>query len=256
MREVTIEADAANRPISRTWRIWGILKQELLYLTWALMEIALLTPVALFVMRWTRFWPAGQIALWLLLLMLLPFNLVRFLSSLQIKKKHQWRIVLGALVATLFITWRILLFGSRSFLDVDWLGDLYGNVGASGSFLWTRILIIFLLLIFTWWRGLRLVNFHADIQQVGLRLRVGILLFVPLALLPDLRTSAWGVMPFILLFFLAGLTAISLIRAEQVEGDRTGYAASLNPRWVGTIFLTSLLVVLAAGLFAAIVSGD
>ena len=254
--EAALSAGVVKDSPTRTWQVWGILKQEILYLCWALMEIALLTPLALFIMRWTRLWPAGQIALWLLLIMMLPFNMVRFLSALQVKRKHQRRIVFGSLIVTLFVTWRVVLFNSRSLLDLGWLTDLYSNVGESGSVLWARILILFLLLLLVWWRGLRLVNFRADIQQGGYRLRAGVLLFIPVALLPDLRTSAWGVMPFVLLFVLAGLTAISLIRAEQVEGERSGYAASLSPRWVGTIFLTSLLVVLIAGLFAAIVSGD
>jgi hypothetical protein len=256
MGDVALTAGTAAPSFSPSGQIWGIAKQEILFLCWALMEIALLTPLALFVMPWTRFWPAGQIALWLLLLMLLPFNLVRFLSGLQVQKKHQWRIMLMFLLLTLFITWRVMLFNPSSFLDLGWLGDLYRNFGASGSLLWTRMLIFFLLIVFTWWRGLGLVNFRADIYKVGSRLRGGILLFVPLALLPDLRTSAWGSMPFVLLFVLSGLTSIAFIRAEQVERERSGFAASLNPRWVGTIFLTSLLVVLLAALFAAVVSGE
>ncbi len=256
MSEVTLAADTAIHPTSRPWQIWRILKNELLYLCWALMEIAWLTPLAMFVMRWTRFWSAGLLTLWLLLLMLLPFNLVRFLSALQVKKNHQWRISSGALLVTLFTTWRVLLFNSRSFLDLNWLGDFYSHVGISGSMLWTRILILFLLFIFIWWRGLRLVSFNADIQQVGLRLRASVLIFVPLSLLPNLRISAWGIMLYVLLFFLAGLMAVALIRAEQVESERSGYAASLNPRWVSTIFLTSLMIVLGAGLFAVLVSSD
>ncbi len=63
-------------------------------------------------------------------------------------------------------------------------------------------------------------------------------------------------MPFVLLYFLAGLTAVSLIRAEQVERERSGFAASLSPRWVGTIFATSLLVVATAAILAALLSGD
>ena len=63
-------------------------------------------------------------------------------------------------------------------------------------------------------------------------------------------------MPYILLFFLSSLTAISLVRAEQIESENSGYSASLSPGWVGTIFLTSILIALIAGLFAAAVSGE
>lgn len=256
MSDAAFPAGAVGNSVPRAYQVWGFLKQELLYICWALMEVALLTPFALFLMRWTRFWSAGQFTLWLLLLMLLPFNLVRLLSALQVQKRRQWQIALGALLITLLLTWRILLFNSRSILDASWLTDLYANFGESGSALWTRILILFLLLMLIWWRGLRLVSFNADINQVGLRLRIGILIFIPLSLLPYLRINVWGITPFVLLFFLAGLTALSLIRAEQLEEQRTGYSAMLSPRWIGTIFLTSLLVVLIAALFAAAVSGE
>jgi hypothetical protein len=107
-----------------------------------------------------------------------------------------------------------------------------------------------------WWRGLSLVQFQPNIDRVGLRLRAGILLFIPFALLPQARDSAWGIMPFVLLYFVVGLMAVSLIRAEQVERERSGFAASLSPGWLGAIFITSLLVILTAGLIAIIISGD
>jgi len=255
MSDAVLSATGEQQQTSRTWQVWSIAKQELLYLCWALMEIALLTPVALTFMGWTRFWSPGQVALWLLLLMLLPFNLVRFLSTLQMDRKYQWRVVLGALLLTLLVTWRILLFNPLALFDFSWLAELFGNIGDSTS-LWARTLILFLLLLFVWWRGLRLVQLHPDIHSVGLRLRAGILIFVPTALLPRSGGSVWGFMPYVLLYFLSGLTVVSLIRAEQVERERSGFAASLSPRWVGTIFATSLLVVLTAALFAALLSGE
>jgi len=255
MSDAVLSTTGEQPQTSRTWQVWTVAKQEILYLCWALMEIALLTPVALTFMGWARFWSPGQVTLWLLLLMLLPFNLVRFLSALQMDRKYQWRVVLGALLLTLLLTWRILLFNPLSLFDFSWIAELFGNIGESTS-LWARTLILFLLLLFVWWRGLRLVQLHPDIHGVGLRLRAGVLIFVPIALLPRSGGSIWGFMPFVLLYFLSGLTAVSLIRAEQVERERSGFSASLSPRWVGTIFATSLLVVLAAALFAALVSGD
>ncbi len=240
----------------RHWAVWTTLKQELLYISWAVMQVALLAPVALFIMEWARYWPSFQMTLWLLLLMLLPFNLGRLLSALQMSKKWQLRIEFIALIATFLLTWKLLLFPSISIFDLGWFGQIASNFAVSGSQLWTKILILFVILIFTWWRGLSLINFKADIQRVGLLLRVGTLLFIPFSLLPYQRLDVLGVMPFVLLFLLSGLTAISLIRAEQVEKDRSGFSASLSPRWVTTIFLTSFLIVLASALLALIVSGE
>ena len=255
MSDAALSAAGERAQASRTWQVWSIANQELLYLCWALMEIAILTPVALIFMGWARLWPTGQVALWLLLLMLLPFNLVRFLSTLQMERKYQWRVVLGVLLLILLLTWRSLLFNPFALFDLNWLVELFGNVGESGS-LWARTLLLFLLILVAWWRGLRLVQLHPDINRIGLRLRAGILFFVPIALFPRSGTSTWGFMPFVLLYFLAGLMAVSLIRAEQIERERSGFSASLSPRWVGTIFATSLLVVSTAALLATLASGD
>lgn len=255
MSEAVLSSPDEHASSRRAWQLWDIVKHELLYLCWAVMEIALLTPVALSIVRWARFWPEGRLGLWLLLLMLLPFNLARFLSALQIGRKTQQRIMAGALLLTLLISWRFLLFSSLGLLDLSWLRDLFTNLGAASS-LWTRTLTLFLLIIFTWWRGLRLVQFQPDLNNAGLRLRLGIVLLIPVSLLPLSRPNAWGFLPFVLLFLLAGLMVVALIRAEQIERERSGFAASLSPRWVGTIAAASLLVVLIAGLFAVLVSGE
>jgi hypothetical protein len=255
MGEAVLTPPGKQAQTDRLWQTWGVAKQELLYLCWSLMEVALLTPIALTFMRWARFWPEGQVTIWLLLLLLLPFNLARLLSALQAGKKAQRRVLIGALLLTLLLTWRALLFPTLGFFDLSWLVDLFTNIGESSS-LWTRTLTLFFLILFTWWRGLRLVQLRPDLYKVGLRLRVGILLFVPVALLPRSGGSPWGFLPFVLLFFLSGLTAVALVRAEQVERERSGFAASLSPRWVGTIIAVSLLIVLAAAFFAILVGGE
>lgn len=256
MSEIALPSGSEPSKTTHQWAVWTILKQELLYISWALMQVALIAPIAIFIMEWARFWPTFQVTLWLLLLMLLPFNLGRFLSAFQVSKSWQLRIIFASLIGTFLITWKFLLFPTISIFDFGWFAQLTSNFAVSGSELWTKILIIFVLLIFTWWRGLSLINFKADIQRVGLMLRAGILFLIPLSLLPYQKSGFFSVMPFVLLFILSGLTAISLIRAEQVEKDRSGYSASLSPRWVITIFLTSLLIVSFSGLAALIVSGE
>ena len=238
------------------WQVWGLIKQELLFLCWALMDVSLIAPVALIVMRWARFWDPGYLTLWFLLLILLPFNLVRLLSAAGATRKQQWRIILVALILVMLITWRGLLYAPRPFLDLSWLGEFFAHLGELSHPLWGRDFAVFLFVLFAWWRGMRLAQMTPEINRIGLRLRVGVLLLAPLALILHASGRLWDAMPYVLLYFLGGLTAVSLIRAEQIERERSGFAASLTPRWVLTIFLVSLLVVLTAALIAAIVSGD
>jgi hypothetical protein len=257
MGESTLKSDQQNSAEwPKYWEYWGLVKQELIFLCWALMEVAIITPFAIFVMGWARFWNSGQLTILLLLLILLPFNLVRLLSALGISRKQQWRILFASFLVTVILSWRALLFAPRSLFDLTWVGEFFAHFGNLGDPLWGRELTLFLFILLSWWRGLRLAHMKPDIQQAGFRLRFGVLLLVPLALILHATGRLWGATPFILLYFLAGLTAISLIRAEQIERERSGFAASLTPGWVFTIFITSLLVVMTAGLIAAIISGE
>lgn len=238
------------------WETWGLIKQELIFLCWSLMEVAIIAPLALIVMNWARYWSVGALTLWLLLLILLPFNLIRLLSALGIPRERQWRILLAALLLTLFISWRGLLYAPRPLLDWAWLGEFVGHLGNLGNPFWGRDLVIFIFTLLAWWRGMRLAQMAPDIYRIGFRLRAGVLLLAPLALVLYASGNFWGATPFVLLYFLAGLTALSLIRAEQIERERSGFAASLTPQWVAIVFITSLLVVMTGGLAGALMSGE
>ncbi len=236
-------------------KIWLHIQHELLYLSWALTEVALFAPLSFAFLSWARFWPPAQIALWLLLLMLLPFNLARLMSLLQIATHHQRTVMAVALLLTVLISIRSLIYSPQSIFDVSWLTDFFANIAQEGNQLWLRDVAVFFLVIIMWWRGLRLVNRQFDIQQIGFRLRLGILI-APFAVWFSHVGLGWNITPFILLFFLAGLTAVSLIRAEQLEKERSGQSASLSPRWIGIIFAASLATTAAAGLLAALISGQ
>ena len=251
---LTMEPDAAAAP--RFWQVWGLIKQELIFLCWALMDVAIIAPFAMFVMSWARFWDVGQATLWLLLLILFPFNLQRLLSALGMPERRQWRVLFVVLVATMLLSWRGLLYAPRPLTDMTWLVEFMGHLGDLGDPFWGRDLTVFLFVLLAWWRGLRLSQVKPDVYRVGFRLRVGVLLLAPLAFLLHESGHLWGATPYVLLYFLAGLSAVSLLRAEQIEREQSGFAAGLTPGWVLTIFITTLLVVMTAGLFAAVVSDE
>ena len=75
----------ANTPLNAALRIgWQVFRTELLFIFWALMEVALIAPIFLALAPWTKLWPPAMVTLWLLLIMLIPFNLSRFTSLLNI----------------------------------------------------------------------------------------------------------------------------------------------------------------------------
>ena len=245
-----------NELYTRLLQSWSRVQKELLVVFWAIMEMALLTPFALSLMPWARYWPAGQVLLWLMLLMLFVFNLIRLLATLQIDPDRQRTMIAGMLLLTVFFTIRKLVHNPTSLLDMRWVGQFVNDVGEPGNFRWTQDASIFLLVVFVWYRGTRLVNRTFDMKQIGLRLRLGGLLIAPLLVWLANRRLLWDVTPMLLLFFLATLTAVSLTRAEQVEQDRSRQSATLNPRWLSLVFLAALLTILTAGLLTAIITGD
>ena len=235
---------------------WGYISHELTYITWALMEVALLAPVMLSIFNWTRYWPAGQLATWILLLMLLPFNLIRLMSLIGLPTERQRWLMIGVLLFTIFLALRTLLHEPHSLFDMRWIGDFYRNLAEPGNQLWTRDIAVFFIVCFMWWRGIRLTYHIPSLDRAGLRLRVGGLILAPLVIWIASDLLLKNVLPFILLFFTGGLTAIALIRAEQTEQERSGQAASLTPQWVGSIFVAAVAVVFTGSLLATIISGQ
>lgn len=241
--------------MSTAARSWGYVQHELLYLTYGLMDAALITPVGLALMRWARYWPPGEVLLLLLFIMLLSFNLARIMGALRIEPSRQQSVMVVALLVTVAAIIRSLLHEPQSLFDFRWLAEFYAGLATEGG-LWVRDFSIFALIVLMWARGIRLATRSFDIQRIGLRLRVGGLIFAPVAIWFAYQRLLWDITPFLLLFFLAGLMAVALARAEEVEQYRSGRSASLSPRWLGVVFVAGLLTVFVSGGLAVAVSGE
>ncbi|MEZ4641952.1 MAG: DUF4129 domain-containing protein [Chloroflexota bacterium] len=235
---------------------WDYVRHELLYLSWVLMEVALLTPFSMALMGWARYWPPGLVLLWLVLLMLVPFNLLRLMDVLRFPFGWQQLVMMGGLLLTLLFSSQILLYHSRTLLDWRWLSLFLRNITQKGNQLWVRDVIIFLLGITIWSRGAALKHREFKVNGVGLFLRVGGLVAAPLIIWLGARRLLWDAAPFMLLFLTAGLTAVTLVRAEEIERRKTGFSASLTPRWLSLIFVAILAVIMTGGMLSSIISGQ
>lgn len=236
--------------------IWVHLRQELLYLSFALMEIALVTPVALVIMGWARYWPPGLVSVWLLLVMFLPLNLNRLMSLLHFETNRQRWIMFFALLLMAILSWRMMLYPSNGLLDFGWLRQFTGSLAEGGNLLWTRDLSLFLLTTVMWWRGIRLAGRTPEINNTGLRLRLGSLIILPLIIWFSSLYLDFSIVPYVLLFFMAGLITVALVRAEQIEQEQTGTSSTLNARWLGVVAAAAGLIVLLSGIIAAFISGE
>lgn len=235
--------------------VWDQARHELLYLTCAVMEVALITPISLALMGWARYWPSGQVFLWLLLTLLTAFNLLRLVGVLRLSTGRRQLVMLVGLLLMLLLASSLLLYHTRSLFDFRWVAAFWGNMNEKGNQLWLRDVSIFLLTVLMWSRGGALLNRSFAIEKIGLFLRFGGLIVAPLIIWLGHRFLLWSVVPFLLLFFAAGLTAVALVRVEELEKLQSGFSASLRPRWLGGVLTASLLTVFTAGTLAAVLSG-
>ncbi|MCL4266523.1 MAG: DUF4129 domain-containing protein [Anaerolineae bacterium] len=237
-------------------KIWAFCQHELLYLCWAIMDVALLTPFALAIMERTQSWPPGLFFLWLLLITLLAFNLARLMGALFVPTQYQQVVMAVGLALLLFMSLRTLVYEPQSLWDISWMGLFFRYINEAGNLLWMRDVVIFFLVVLMWARGIQLVGREMTVNRIGLRLRVGGLIIAPLVVwVGSFNSFSYGT-PFILLFFLAGLTAVALTRAEEIARDESGHSASLTPRWLLLIVSAGLLIVSMAGLVAILISGE
>jgi hypothetical protein len=247
---------AAHRAlIAPAATIWGTVRHELLFLSFALMEVALLTPVVLNSLGWARYWSASLVLLWLLLVMLLPLHLVRLMTLLHVNLRRQQRALMIGLLLVVLLSWRQLVYAPGGPFDFGWLGQFAANLAEAGNLVWARDLSIFIITVLVWWRGIRLAARQPEIGNVGLRLRLGGLILAPFMVWFSARFLTVSIVPFLLLFFLAALTAVALVRAETIEQEQRGTAATLNARWFGVVAAAALGIVLIGGSAAAVLSG-
>ncbi len=235
---------------------WAFTQRELVYLCWGLMDVALLTPFALSLMGWARYWPPGLFMLWLLLIMMLAFNLSRLMGALKLSPARQQVVMAVGLLLLVILTLRTLLHTADSLLDMSWVGQFFAAMNERGNLLWQRDVILFGLVVFMWARGIQIAGRGYSVDRIGLRLRVGGLFIAPLVVWIGSRNLLWNPTPFVLLFFLAGITAVALIRAEEVAREETGASASLSPRWLALIFVTACLIIFTAGAITVLVTGE
>jgi hypothetical protein len=250
-------AQAADSPAYPTFlEAWRYLRHELLYVAWAMMEIALIAPLAMAALPWARYWPSAQVAVWLTLIMLIPFNLNRLMSLLRVPVQRQQVVMVVGLLLAILLSMRMLLFEPASPFDFGWIRAFYSHIAETGNPYWGRDVAVFVLVTFFWWRGIALAGRHVDMKSLGLRFRLSALIFAPIVVLIASGLADWNVIPFILLFFLASLLAMALTRAEQLEQDRSGKSFAMSPRWLAAVTLAALAIILAGLMLASLASGQ
>ena len=136
---------------------------------------------------------------------------------------------LGMLASGLLVV-RQLLHARTGLWEPGWLIGTFGRLGQENL---PHEVIVFLLVLFLWWRGLVLAQRRIDSESVAFRFRLGLLMIAVTTALGGSILS-WSCHYFVFGFFFASLLGIALARVEEVGQQYGGNQLPFGLSWLAT----------------------
>ncbi len=235
-------------------RFRNVARRELVFLALGAMDVCVVTPLLasfLYIIM-----PSVNL-LGLVLLFFCAIVAVHYLAraGLQLPLRPAGRIFLAVLLmlaSGLFITHRLGHVQTTSLWDATWLLEsLYSFYQAKLS----PDLIVFLTVLFIWWRGLALAQRRLDSESVAFRFRLGVVTLAVTVAVGGLILP-WPMYRFVFAFFPISLLGIALARAEEVEQQYGGGQSPFSLSWLAVLVVASLIVLLLAMGAAALLTGE
>ena len=158
---------------------------------------------------------------------------------------------LGMLVSGLLVVHRLLHAETR-FLDSAWLVDVFSDLQQNVG---SHDVLVFLSVLFLWWRGLVLAQRRLDSESVAFRFRLGLLLLA-LTLVLAGSIQPWPYHYLVFIFFFASLMGIALARAEEMGQRYGGSQSPFGLDWLVTLVASALVVLLLAGGLTTLLTGE
>ncbi len=109
-------------------------------------------------------------------------------------------------------------------------------------------------IVFLWYRGIRIATTPITPIRASFGFRLGILIMVWLCIIPDARLQSEMIM-LLPLFFFAGLLATAMARAASLRSNRDGQRSSFGGRWLSFTGLLGALVTATGFLIALLLAG-
>jgi hypothetical protein len=238
-------------------RFRGCARRELIFCALGTMDVCVITP--LFAPMLSRVVPAQRwpVAAIFFAAILGVHYLARLALWLPLSPGLRPVLLGGGMLASGLLALHEVLHAQTPLFRASWLVDIFRSLQASSLSheSASHDVILFLLVLFLWWRGLVLAQRRIDGQSVAFRFRFGL---VMLAI-----TTAMGgfIMPgpvhhFVFLYFFASLLGVALARAEEVGQQYGGSQSPFGLAWLGTLVAVTLVVLgLSAGV-AALLTGE
>ncbi|MEN8098201.1 MAG: hypothetical protein ABFQ89_03935, partial [Chloroflexota bacterium] len=234
-------------------RYWHQVRRESLILLTALMEVCFLAPIMVAVSRFDTQGISATVGVAFFGIMLVPFYLARLFEELKLNARVRRDLAFVFLVATVLGVLRFAVFEDVPLTDFSWLRELIGHL--SERTFWPRDLAVILTTLVFWWRGTRIVNRPLDVESVGYSFRAGVIAMIMAAILCGTILHVQPIR-WIVAFFVSGLVAITLARAEDVSHETGGFVSRFGPKWMFSIGFAAVTTILLALLLSSLLSSD
>jgi hypothetical protein len=227
-------------------------RRELVFLAMATMEACAVGPVLIALLSWIKpvkpsvvmavFWGAlvaihyvVRLSLWLSLPPLL----------------HSSLLVLGMVLSSSFAVHGLLHPRVRLW-NLAWVGDAFYSLRRGGTSLDA---IVFLIVLFCWWRGIVLARCRLDSGTVTSRFRSGM---VMLAVAMVIGGYIFALPPyqFVFGYFFVSLLGVALARAEEVGQQYGGGQSPFSLGWLAMVVSATLAVLLLSAGLATVLTGE
>ncbi len=217
--------EPVRRGLSRSGNSW---RNELLYLTMAGIEILWVIPWLIPVLPGASDLRGAQIAAFAAFHFLAALVLSRVLIRRRVSDGVLRTGFLIGLLAGMFITLRFVL-------PLDTLGA-EPPAFAEGKLFFSPVLLIVIVVGWLWVRGQSVAMTTITPARAGFGLRLGIIILIGAALVPDDRMQR-AVLLILPPFFFVGLLSLSLARAASLRVSREMQRSPFGMGWIGLVML-------------------
>jgi hypothetical protein len=236
----------------RVDRFRACARRELVFLALGTMEVCVTTPLlAAFLSRIVPVRPLPVTGIFLGVVLAVHY-LVRAGLRLQLHPSLRSGLLgLGMLASGLLVVHRYL-HAEMPLWDPAWLGNVFWNLQHEEL---SQDVVLFLLVLFLWWRGTVLAQRRLESRAVVLHFRVGVVMLAITTIVGGFILP-WPPHQFVFVFFFVSLVGIALARAEEVGQQYGGSQSPFDFRWLAMVVAVGLVVLLLAAGVATLLTGE
>jgi hypothetical protein len=229
-----------------------VIRRELVFLALGTMDACVITPLLAAFLSWMI--PIRPLAVMLIFLgaVLAVHYLVRLTLRLSLHPLFRSGLLGLAMLASGLLIVHRLLHARVRFWSSVWLLSMFRALQQENL---STDVLLFLLVLFVWWRGLALAQRRVGSATAVSRFRWGVVMLAITTVIGGFILPS-PPYPFVFVFFFVSLLGIALARAEEVGQQYEGGQSPFGVGWLATLVVAGLLVLFLAAGVATVLTGE